>query len=859
MRTLKKKTKTRTVIFATTVLILMGVVLTLVIEDAANVPTSLDGKIDVNPELIKDIFLSEWSYQTIRDFLLEHPDWAEAIGRYILEHVDVTELLKHLTLEELQQLCEMFPGLEEYLGPMLLSMLGNIGDGAPLPEPEVSVPELIAAAAGAIDNGMLGEDDPEIPLFTVDSHYEGNTYIRSVSYGDYDPMSRRFRKAPDFDGTGYVCAPSLFPSQAALGQEPYTLTFHLNGHRDFGTLVGDVSAGTYLDWQGVHQFDPDAENRVWLINADEYRLSFYPDFDYDHAFIADDFVRRNERKYQQYVRQNYLEVPSSQKEMLQHFIDENEIDSPDEAVELLQTTYTYAYKAMDCPFGQDMVEYFLYAKKAGTCTNFASALTLICRQLGVPARFVQGYLPPLEDRLDNLVTTKYAHAWTEIYVPGIGWKRIDGTPNGRIREIDPTVLPDGDVYASDPASRDAKEGLMTVYTTQDLYDDLYLRNVAFGPYDSSTGEFALAEEDDPEGITSLDYYKNYVTGAANYLSVVYENDFSPFGMLTANYSDLVFDEDNIYDSDRFFGLKEFVPVGDRRFGRLTNLYVQRFFPDVDFRGPAIYDEDYLPYLEDNYPTEVPPEFEPAVSEYLSKTGIKDPAALEKSLRERHIHRISAVDGSIPDFLNGSHVGTNQLFAASMVMLCNGLGYHARYVEGYRYEGPMYANSPVTLDENDLHYWVEVYYRGYGWKRFDPTPEPDEADPSIYTELRLGTITITYDGLPHLPTLDDILVTCPDLDLKDPTFADWCEKCLRKGDKPVLEFLEDYGEGLIGNPNVRNEFHLKVQFKIYDQWGQDATKYYPGLDEGTTNWRTFARGCRLIILPSEESSEGGSSK
>jgi transglutaminase-like putative cysteine protease len=64
---------------------------------------------------------------------------------------------------------------------------------------------------------------------------------------------------------------------------------------------------------------------------------------------------------------------------------------------------------------------------SGTCRDFAELFVAICRQLGFAARFVSGYLytPPDTEKQDPADNSM--HAWTELYLPGAGWKGLDPT------------------------------------------------------------------------------------------------------------------------------------------------------------------------------------------------------------------------------------------------------------------------------------------------------------------------------------------------------------------------------------------------------------------------------------------------
>jgi transglutaminase-like putative cysteine protease len=82
--------------------------------------------------------------------------------------------------------------------------------------------------------------------------------------------------------------------------------------------------------------------------------------------------------------------------------------------------------------GLDVLAVFLQ-KRSGYCVHFSSAMAVMARSLGIPARIAVGYAPGRVVSLtrgQNLyaVTNDDLHAWTEIYFSGIGWTRFDPTP-----------------------------------------------------------------------------------------------------------------------------------------------------------------------------------------------------------------------------------------------------------------------------------------------------------------------------------------------------------------------------------------------------------------------------------------------
>ena len=95
----------------------------------------------------------------------------------------------------------------------------------------------------------------------------------------------------------------------------------------------------------------------------------------------------------------------------------------------LKRHYTYTLTPEEMPENLDFVSYFLLSGREGYCTYFASAMTILCRMAGLPARYVEGYLArPGEDGIAH-VTGMDGHAWTEVYFAGFGWVTFDATPS----------------------------------------------------------------------------------------------------------------------------------------------------------------------------------------------------------------------------------------------------------------------------------------------------------------------------------------------------------------------------------------------------------------------------------------------
>ncbi|MGB6846005.1 MAG: DUF3488 and transglutaminase-like domain-containing protein [Candidatus Acidiferrales bacterium] len=81
---------------------------------------------------------------------------------------------------------------------------------------------------------------------------------------------------------------------------------------------------------------------------------------------------------------------------------------------------------------KDPLANFLFTRRAGHCEYFATAMTVMLRTQGIPARYVTGFLPGEYNDVggDYIIRSSDAHAWVEAYFPGYGWITFDPTPPG---------------------------------------------------------------------------------------------------------------------------------------------------------------------------------------------------------------------------------------------------------------------------------------------------------------------------------------------------------------------------------------------------------------------------------------------
>ncbi|MFC5750528.1 DUF3488 and DUF4129 domain-containing transglutaminase family protein [Actinomadura rugatobispora] len=144
------------------------------------------------------------------------------------------------------------------------------------------------------------------------------------------------------------------------------------------------------------------------------------------------------RTYPSEIVTPYTRVPKSippQIRQLAQNVTEGATTAHDQAVRLQRwfTTdggFQYDLSAPPPQHGNDLVD-FLERSKRGYCEQYAAAMALLARILGIPARVAMGYTAGTQTEPGQwVVRSRDAHAWPELYFPGTGWVRFEPTPVG---------------------------------------------------------------------------------------------------------------------------------------------------------------------------------------------------------------------------------------------------------------------------------------------------------------------------------------------------------------------------------------------------------------------------------------------
>ncbi len=155
---------------------------------------------------------------------------------------------------------------------------------------------------------------------------------------------------------------------------------------------------------------------------------------YINTLTTEELLQTGE-DYPEGVTDRYLQLPDTLPEQVVLLsqeitaVAETALDKVLAVKEYLQDL-EYNLKAETPPADTDGVAHFLFETGEGVCTNFATAMAVMLRSVGVPARLNTGFLEGVLDKDTGsyILRAKDYHARTEVYFPGYGWVEFSATP-----------------------------------------------------------------------------------------------------------------------------------------------------------------------------------------------------------------------------------------------------------------------------------------------------------------------------------------------------------------------------------------------------------------------------------------------
>lgn len=157
-------------------------------------------------------------------------------------------------------------------------------------------------------------------------------------------------------------------------------------------------------------------------------------------------LRNSSTQYPTEVRSRYLSgvlnndaLDQLAREAISGTVNANPFDRAQAIRRFVGARCVYTRDARPVPQGRDAAEFFLNDTREGYCDLYATAMVVLCRYAGIPARMVTGFAPgtqtdnypgkrdPKDKRKAYLLRGSDLHAWAEVYFTGYGWIPFDAT------------------------------------------------------------------------------------------------------------------------------------------------------------------------------------------------------------------------------------------------------------------------------------------------------------------------------------------------------------------------------------------------------------------------------------------------
>lgn len=135
------------------------------------------------------------------------------------------------------------------------------------------------------------------------------------------------------------------------------------------------------------------------------------------------------------IKRNYTQLPDTLPDRVKKLAEEitagydTKYDKL-KAIEGYLNQYEYTLSPGVVPEGEDFVDYFLFESKKGYCTSYASSMAVLGRCIGIPTRYMEGFVARYDKRDKKgmySVKNSQAHAWAEAYIEGVGWIPFEAT------------------------------------------------------------------------------------------------------------------------------------------------------------------------------------------------------------------------------------------------------------------------------------------------------------------------------------------------------------------------------------------------------------------------------------------------
>lgn len=299
-----------------------------------------------------------------------------------------------------------------------------------------------------ISGGRLSRGSAVMPS------YETALVVRYTPYS-YEPIYLKAFTGLDYVGTAWTQAGMEWPGDADMEMSLYGRQRQFeekDGAAKQGLGIMEVARAKAEDKHEYRPYYTDYCNIEERGNTLIYR--YYP----DNGNLVPIFGKA--------PYERYLDVPESCRAAVRRVCEEagfggTEQEIAGQIVRYFQENYRYTLRPGFYYGDPDYISHFLLESKKGYCAHFASAAAMLFRQMGIPARYVEGYAFSYAEIVENgelvegadyndyykgfseigetaliqiEIPEAYAHAWVEMYDNERGWVVVDPTPSSTEEE-----------------------------------------------------------------------------------------------------------------------------------------------------------------------------------------------------------------------------------------------------------------------------------------------------------------------------------------------------------------------------------------------------------------------------------------